>query len=487
MTQPPPGWPSGSPQDPQHGGWQPPPPPAAGGWPAPQQPVPGGWPQSPQSGAPGGWPQAPQQPQHEPVWVPMQQPKSRGRGKLIASAAVVVALVAGGAVTYVAMSDSNSNGAGSPKKAVQSIVDDLNKSDLVGVLDDLAPGEREALANPTLDEINQLKRLNVLQQGADPKSVSGVTFAAKNLTFNDKTITINDHVRIVELTGGTLDVGGDASKVPFTKDFLEAAFPHGLPKDSNGSSHVDIAKQIRENGNSPVRIATQKVGGKWYPSIFYTAADAAANKAVPTPADAIPAVGAASAQLAVSGLVDALLRADLAGAVKLLSPNEFAVMHDYGGMLIRQGGGYHPADFTVKDLKTTTQQISGGATRVLLSSVTIASKNGAQTTVTVDGNCIEVTVKGDKKRMCTTDFVTEVLNTLDGFGADVNATAAQRQALADLLGGLTKIGIDTTQSGGAWFVNPVRSYLDVTTSVLAGLKGDDMLQLIHFFASIGSH
>jgi hypothetical protein len=59
--------------------------------------------------------------------------------------------------------------------------------------------------------------------------------------------------------------------------------------------------------------------------------------------------------------------------------------------------------------------------------------------------------------------------------------------LADLLTGLTKIGVDTTRSGGLWYVNPVRSYLDVTTSVLSGLKDNDLLEMIQFFSNLGSH
>jgi hypothetical protein len=415
----------------------------------------------------------------------MQPPKSRNRGKLIASTAVVAALVAGGAVTYVALSDSNSTGAGSPKQAVRSIVTDLNKTDLIGVLDDLAPGERNSLVNPAMDEINQLKRLQVLQPSADPKNVSGVSFNAKNLTFSDKTITINDHVQIVQLTGGTLDVGGDASKVPFTKEFLAAAFPHGLPPQSNGSTHIDIAKQIRADGGAPVRIATQKVSGKWYPSIFYTVADAAANKQAPTAADAIAAVGASSPQAAVSQLIDAVLHDNLTDAIKLLSPDELAAMHDYGGLFLRKAGSYDRPDFTIDNLKTTTQGISGGATRVLLSSITVTAGSGERSTVTVDGNCVDVTVNSDKKRMCTTDFVTQIIDTLHNFGMTADVNSAQRQALSDLLSGVTKVGVDTTQSGGSWYVNPVRSYLDITTSVLSGLKDNDLIELINLFTHAG--
>ena len=349
MTQPPPGWPTGEPQDPQRGGWQQQQQPAGGpgGW--PQQPsAPGGWqaPQVPQQpSTPAGWPQHPDPGQYSKgVAQPgapqpqggvgpsraagnygaqgygPQPPRSRGRGKLIASAAVVVALAAGGVATYVAMSDTNSNGASSPRDAVQTIVSDLNKSDLVGVLDDLAPGERDALVNPVLEDIKQLKRLQVLKPNADPNNVSGVKFNAQGLTFADQTVTINDRVQIVQLTGGTLDVSSDAAKIPFTRDFLDAAFPHGLPTASNQTQHIDIAQAVRDNNNQPIRIATQKSGGKWYPSIFYTIADGAAGHEVPTAADAVPAVGGSSPQDVVTKMVNALAQSDYTTAIKLLSP-----------------------------------------------------------------------------------------------------------------------------------------------------------------------
>ncbi|MDT4956285.1 MAG: hypothetical protein QOD31_84 [Pseudonocardiales bacterium] len=508
MTQPPPGWPNGEPPDPQRGGWQPPPAPGGpGGWPqqpptpgawqapqfAPQQPAaPGGWPQQPDPGQ-YGWPaHQPGSPQPQGSWESLggpvypPQPRPRGRGKLIASAAVVVALAAGGVTTYIAMSDSNSNGASSPRDAVQSIVTDLNKSDLIGVLDDLAPGERRALANPALEEIKQLKRLKVLLPNADPNNVSGVKFHVQGLTFADKTVPINDRVQVVQLTGGTLDVSSDAAKIPFTREFLDAAFPHGLPTGGNQTQHIDIAQVMRDsNNNQPIRIATQKVGGNWYPSIFYTIADSAAGKEVPTAADSIPAAGGTSPQDAVTKMVNALLQSDYTGAIKLLSPDEFAVMHDYGGLLLQGAGGGTPSGSTLKDLQVKTAQVSGGVTRVTLSSVTVVT-GADETTVKVDGSCVDVTAKGQQKRMCASDFVTQIVSFLEGFGVSAHVTPAQQQSLEDLLTGFTKVGVDTTQSDGKWYLNPARSVFDVTSSVLSGLQDNDLLELFRFFASLGN-
>jgi hypothetical protein len=483
MTQPPRGWPSGEPQDLQPGGWQ------------QQQPTggPGGWPQQPDPGQYGWTPQQPgsAQPLPQGTWTPgpqgygPQPPKSRGRGKLLASAAVVIALAAGGTAAYVAMSDSNSTGASSPRDAVQAIVRDLNKSDLIGVLDDLVPGERSALANPVLDEIKQLKRLKVLQQSADPNSVSGVKLKVEGLTFADKPVRINDRVQIVQVTGGTLDISADAAKIPFTHDFLEAAFPGGLPTGSNQTQHIDIAKIVRaDRDNRPIRIAAQKSGGKWYPSIFYTIADKASENEVPKAADAIAAEGGSSPQDVVTKMIDALVNNQYTAAIKLMSPDELAVAHDYGGLLVRGSGagGSGSPDITVKDLQLKTEQVSGGVTRVTLRSVTVVS-GGDESTVKVDGSCVDTTVKGEHKRMCAADIANQLISFSESLGVSAHVAPAQRQAIENLLTGFTKVGVDTTQSGGKWYVNPVRSYLDVTSSVLSGLQNNDLLELLHFVAA----
>ncbi|MGH9062323.1 MAG: hypothetical protein ACRDZY_22860, partial [Acidimicrobiales bacterium] len=165
-------WPQQPPpwNQPQQGQWNQP---SQGQWGPPQQPQQGQWGPPEQS-----------QPYGQPGTL-TQPTKPRGRGKLIAGAAAVIVLAGGGVATYVAFSDSSGKGgAGSPKQAVQKLVGDLDNSDFLGLLDDLAPGEKRALADPVRDEIAQLKRLNVLQSTADPTKVSAVHVAATGLTFS---------------------------------------------------------------------------------------------------------------------------------------------------------------------------------------------------------------------------------------------------------------------------------------------------------------
>ena len=447
----------------------------------------------------------------------LPQPPKRHHGKLLASIAAVVVLGAGGAISYVAFS-AGSSGASSPDKAVQNVVDDLQNADLLGVLDDLAPGERSALSGAVTDDINSLKRLGVLADGADPGSVSGVHFTAHDLTYSDKTITVNDHVQIVQITGGSVDIGGNAAQLPFTQRFLDLT--HAPDKDQ--SQHITI--------DHPVRIAAEKVDGGWYASLFYTAADAAADHAIPTSGDSIPAVGADTPEDAVGKLVRSALTLDLRSVIGIMSPDELGALHDYGGMLADGLPAPHALPVTLKNIDFTSTPISGGM-RVSLKdlSLTVA---GHDVTITTAGGCVTVDAGPMHKTVCPKDAPNLIggllgsfcagysfsaggaavvaphgIITRGGVGHPVNVprrvyhsnlpsgsgvptlgcgglkfTDAQKQAITDLLTGLTSAGgIDTAQVGGQWFVTPVRTFADLGANVLSALQGDDLYQL----ASIG--
>jgi hypothetical protein len=452
--------------------------------PYPQQP----YPQHPYAEQPYAQQQYAQQPgQWGPPETLTQPTKPRGRGKLIAGAAAVIVLAGGGVATYVAFSDSSGKGgAGSPKAAVQKFVGDLNNSDFLGLLDDLAPGEKRALADPVRDEITQLKRLKVLQPNADPNKVTSVHIAATGLTFDSKTVSVNDHVQIVKLTGGKVQISADARKIPLTKQFLDAAFPDGLPASASEEQTVDIGDAIKQNGGEPIHIATEKVGDKWYPSLFYTIADYATTSAglqTPTPADRIPDRGAATADDAVRDVITAAAQQNAGRLIELASPDELAALHDYGMLIVNAAGTGSPATFKVNDIQFTHKSISSGQ-RLILKSLDVEA-GGQQVKVVVDKSCYTVTVGSDTKHMCANDLIDMVLNEFGGFaGQAPKLTAAQRTAFTHLIDGVSSVGIDVSQTGGAWYVDAVHTYFDLTGTILSGLQGSDLYELIGFFRNL---
>ena len=429
--------------------------------------------QPPQHGQPGYQP--PQYGQPDTLDAVPAGPARGRRTKVVLAASVAAIVIAGGLVSFVALRDKSSGaGASSPQGAVKSIVADLSKSDLLGVLDHLPPGERDALRDSFTDEVSQLKRLKVLNSSADPAKVNGVQITSTGLTFDPNDEVINDHVRIAKLTGGTITLNADASQVPYTKEFLDAAFPSGNAPSGKTTNTVDIAQEVAKSGH-PARIAVQKVSGKWYPSLMYTILDAYtqdAGKAAPTASDAIAAVGAASPQDAARQIIDAALASDATKAIAILDPTDSAALHDYGKLLT---DGSQPEDpsFTIDDISFNTTSVPGG-TRVSLQSVAVTSvDDGTKATFAIDGDCIKVSSDSDSRRLCAADL----FDNLDSSGV-VTLTSDEEAALTDLLKSLPNIGIVTTQSNGKWYVSPIRTYSDLGPALLGGLADNDLITLI---------
>ncbi len=471
---------------------QPTPPPGQYGQPDPYgqppqygQPTPPPYGQPPQYGQPTPPPQqfGPGQPYAQPgqwdylspnpTYQPPAPPK-RGRGKLIAALVAVVVLAGGGVASYVAVSDkgsSASGGSSTPQAAVTSLVADLNKSDLLGILDHLAPGERDAIVDPLTDSINTAKRLHVITPDANPSQVSGASYNAKDITFDKSTDTVNDHVQIVHVTGGTISVDSDFTKIPFTAEFMKVAFPNGLPSNVPQHQQVNIAQVVSNNGGQPIRIATEKVGGKWYPSIMYTIADYASNGQVPSASDYVAPNGGSSPEDAVTQMINASIGQDYKRLIELASPDELGVVHDYAGEILKNapGGALPVQDFKITNLSLASKAISGGS-RVTLKSISFQDGSGDTGTLSINGSCVSVSSGGASQQFCAQQAVSEINK-----ARSTPLTADQQAAFEHLFAGLPNIGIDTSESGGKWYINPIRTYFDLTNSLLSGLQNNALL------------
>jgi hypothetical protein len=413
-------------------------------------------------------------------WLP-QPPARRGHGRLVGAAAAVIVLAGGGVASYVAFSDSGSGGAASPREAVQQLVTDLDNSDYLGLLGDLAPGERRALADPVKAQIDQLKKLKVLRADTDPSHIGAVTIKTSGLTFSPTDVRINDHVTVVQVTGGKVTVDADAAKLPFSQAVLDALFPHGAGLPASVHRTIDIAAEIARDGGTPLRVATQQVDGSWYPSLFYTIADYAARAAgtgTPDPAARIPDRGGATPEQALRDLVDALGSGNFERAIELASPDELGVLHDYGSMLLRRHRGASTAPFTVTRLQFGRTDISGGV-RLTLKSLAVTTKSGGEIALTVSGDCLEMAVQGESRKLCSDDVLHMVPAELTR-----HLTAAQRTALQHLLRGVLSVGVDMSPTAGRWYVDGVRTYFDLSGELFSHLQGDDALTLIRLLATL---
>jgi hypothetical protein len=471
---------------PQGGSWQPNDPnqyPQQG---QPSQPFPAqqGYPQQgypQQQGYPSG--PLPQQGYAQPVYDQFgqptppgygfpQPPKRKRTGLIVGSAVAALALVAGAVVAVVALNQASVNeGSPNPQDAAMKLVSAVGSADVAGLLTSLPPAESDLLRDLNSQATEELKRLDVYKKDADPDKVNGVDVKTSNLKFDDtKKQEINDHLTVNMLVDGTVEVNSDLSQLPLTDKFMDLAFPDG----ANGRSQtkkLDIGKQVQKS-RQPIRIATVKVDGEWYPSLFYTIADYALLDAKKQwPKKSVAANGAGSPGDAVRGLADAALNADLERVIELMPPDELGALHDAGPVLIQAiAGKSKPTGAKITKLETDTSSVTGG-TKVTLKELEVEA-DGERVHVVRKGDCYEGTADGKTEKLCASDASKEIGGSRMSSGA--------KQALTHLTEGLFKngLGVVTTQVDGKWYVSPGRSFFELALTALRSLQPQDIDALI---------
>jgi hypothetical protein len=449
--------------------------PPPGAWYGPGQPQGGYGP--PTQEQPAFGPPTQQYPAYGPL--PYQPAPPRRTGLVVGSLVAVMALAAAGIATYFLAFAGSAAGSPSPKEAAVSLVTALSKNDVVGLLDGLAPAEGAVAKDYLTETLDELERLEVVKPGTRPDQLTGFAFKAENLVFDDNAEErVNDHLAITKLVDGTITISSDWSKVPLTEKFLRTAFPDGVP--ANETRTIDISDEIEKgNDGKPVRIATVKVGGQWYPSLLYSIADAAVQEQGKSwPAQAIGATGADSPEAAVRQLVEAVLRADAKRAIELTPPDEMAALHDAGQLVVEAAGDNDPAEVTITELSTKVGDATGGK-RVSLSKLAAKNGDGQTITVEVDGDCVRIDNDGDRQKLCGKDLAEMVADLAELSGSDLDDR--QLKAIERIAVGYLHSGLVTTKVDGRWYVSPARSLGDFSSGFLRELQPGDLETLIELF------
>jgi hypothetical protein len=456
-TQTTPGWqPGPAPTGPQ--AWQQPTGPQAWQQPAPQPTGPQGWSGQqpaptqvypaqgyPNQGYPQGYPsqgypsQGPGGPagpgQSYPGQQPAPAPKSR-KPLIITAVAVVVALVAAAGIYLFAIKDSNDiaapTGQASPQASVTALFTTLSNSDPIGLADQLDPAEAALFADLNTDIITELKRLEVLSPAASTDSMTGTTITVSGLTMDSNDETINDHLHIVKLTGGTITVASDPSAIPLSESFKQA-FGDQIDQAQPQSQTVNIADAVAKNDGQPIRVATVKRGDQWNVSLFYTIADNAVHQAgLPNPTSSIPADGQGSPEDAVNTFIEKSATGDLAGVIGVLPPDEMGVLHDYGQVLIDQADAGDLSS-SAKDLGVEFSNVTWD-----VSDVTGGKKLSIKTmTVTADGQTVTIERDATNGSLTVTvpnqPTVTLDEDTIDNYLTDAVGSADLDQQALDII------------------------------------------------------
>ncbi len=449
----------------------------------PQQP--GGYPQT----GPQGFPQQgnPQQQnfqqgfEQQPYgYAPMGgEPPKKKRTGLVITAVVAVLLLIGGGVTFFALQKADpaaNSGKDTPEIAAKNLVEQLGSGDVVGIMASLAPAEA-ALSKDYMDSMTkEMKRLEILKPEADPNKMSGVEFKSENIKFDEAAAEkVNDHLTISKLTEGKITITSDISKVPLT-DKLMDAIGDKVSLTKSETKTYDISAEVKKRGK-PIGIASIKVGDKWYPSAFYTIANAVVEEEkLKWPQKGFAPQGAGSPEDAAKQLVNAILDGDFEKAIATLPPDEAGVLHDLGPVLLDEIGSMDKTGAKLNALETDVKDVTGGK-QVTVKKLSVTAE-GETLTITREGDCYSVDVPQQGEQKLCADEVTQLLEQQGGGKTKIPAEAVEVIGRVATSVMKTGVGVVSTEVDGKWYVSPIRSYYEILLTLFRGFEPKDVDALI---------
>ncbi|MCA1842145.1 MAG: hypothetical protein LC792_02955 [Actinobacteria bacterium] len=417
-------------------------------------------------------------PPREPRPLPVPEAATPGRpGRtqqpgVVLLAVGIVGLLAGGVFAALSVAGSQNT----PDDAVHRLLDAAHNRDLLGALETLSPGERDAIRGPLGRLTSELKRLDILSKDADLGRVGGVELSFEGVKLADE--RLSDDITAVTVQGGTVKSRVDPAKLPLGQ-FVRSLAGSSL----SGAAPVSNQESLAGSGSSKTPLVTVRKDGHWYVSLGYTAAESArrsAGRPVPAFGKGLAPAGASSAEAAVRAALDAATRVDVEKLIQLMPPGELGALQDYSSLFlddVRTFADQARRQFKaqIDDLKLASRP-SGDGTLVTISHIAFhGSSTDGSFAVAFDGSCATVTTRGGDQRFCQQDIdrLRDQMRQTPGAGA-----------LADLSRRHPVLGFVAVEEGGRWYLSPTRTLLDDITNVARVLQPKDLDDLKTFFSGL---
>jgi hypothetical protein len=469
----------------------------------PQQPPTGpptGPPMGPPTGPPTGGPPLAGPPGMPGVPLPTfgSSPGNRvtngGSGRTILIAVVsVLALVAAG-FAVVNLQAGGQAGAESPEAAVEEMFGAIADEDAIGVMEEMVPAERDVLRSWFEDLESNLSELGILDD-VDLGDVGGVDLEVEGSGggadvevdgLQTSSEEVMPGVSRVTITGGRLSFETVPDAVP-VGDVLEGLIEaNGGEVDIRRSSdEVDFAEEAEDEYADPVFLVANEVDGRWYLSLSYTIAEYArldSCEDVPAEGSGVAPQGAASAEEAASEFLTAAADLDVERVISLLPPDSMGALQQYAPLFLDDAEeeveemiddeGY---EASVDGLEFDTAGVDGGTRVVPTAGTGTFTTDDGDVTVSIEDRCIEAT--GDVGDDMEDELGTSVVcqdDLAEGLGDELTE---EEQAELEELGALFtdyEAGLVVVERDGAYYVDPLRTFSDLTLQLFDGVDRADL-------------
>jgi hypothetical protein len=402
-------------------------------------------------------------------------PPRRSRGRVLAGIIAVVAVIAGGAFAAVSLGSSDAN---KPEDPVRAMFAAAEQGDVLGVMEQLDPGERDALKGPLSDIVDELNRLDILKD-ASLGHLTGVGLQVQDLELSSEEL---DHgLAHVRITNGKGRLDFDASKLPL------GGFVRDLIGDGIDDAKSSETSSLRSTKASDV-VTTVKRGDRWYVSIGYSIAEMARTDAGTTRADlgdGVPAKGADTPEAAVKDMIMAGTKLDIRRLIELLPPDELGAVHDYAALFLgqaEQGVADVKDEFSIKiptlELDAST---SGDHATVKITKLAVSADFGGMSFSYKDG-CVDIAPppdEGEPQHICDLENPGQLVS-----GLGMGVTSELQPPKLSFTGKKVDVGIETTKVDGKWYVSPTRTGLLGTVKLLRLVQRSDLTALRDYYKKL---
>jgi hypothetical protein len=394
----------------------------------------------------------------------------------LSSGGLSIAIIAVIVVSSVAvLAFTQDDGAPSAEQATRDLFAAVQANDVLGVLEQLPPGERKEVKDGVVGVVNQLQKVGLLTSSElDP--VAGPRVEVASLLL--RTTNLSKDMDAVDVIGGTFTVtlpGGAGPLTPQAREDLERYA--GLHLDAGGSSFV------RDFSADPVRVVAIREGGGWHVSLAYTVAElvrSATRSEFPEMGTGPPSIGATTPAEVVTDLFDAYADADAERLVTLMYPDEARALYDYAPAFLPHAreladaaGNEHSYDVQLNDIKTVVE--GEGSTRtVRVTGLDLELRDDLKKAhLTYDGRCLHLDHRiGDdgqpyeKWDRCDNDPPKSGDAAMPRENPVINA--------AIFGGGVDLPTFVVIERGGRWFLSPSRTVLESIAATLATVPADQI-------------
>lgn len=400
------------------------------------------------------------------------EPEPKGARSRLAVAGLAVGVIALGAAGVFAVTQlrgGNTGGAASPEAIGESMMAALAQEDVLGMVDLLLPGERDTFRQPMIDMVSELTRLEVLSADASLADLAGLDIEMTDQLTEVTPTNVADISNIMMTAQITASLDGD--QLPIGDLITD------IVGDEFDPSEFDEAATTTDF-ELPMTVVEQD--GRWYLSLFHTAAEAVRGSAgEPIPETGLAPRGGDTPEGAVRALLDGVEQFDVGKIIASINPNEAAALQRYAPLFLAD---IDPllADipFSWQVTQTEFEVAGSGAQR----SVTITAlridgdAEGESFSIALNGQCAVFESAGEQFDSC--EFAQGQPSFDELLGESSESVSDLSIEFESVFADYNAPGITVEEVEGKWYVSPIGTGFDQVLALMRALEREDLDRLI---------